>query len=64
MGDVYTLSCLRSAELSNLSKAFDLRSLCYFKISVVMLLRYWNLAKSRVRTKKNALRPNVAYLNS
>ena len=37
MGDVYTLLCLRSAELS---KAFDLRNLCYSKIYVVMLLRY------------------------
>ena len=37
MGDVYTLSCLRSAELS---KAFGLRDICYCKISVVMLLGY------------------------
>ena len=37
MGDVYTLFCLRSAELS---KAFGLRNLCYSKISVVMLLWY------------------------
>ena len=35
IGDVYTLLCLRSAELS---KAFGLRNLCYSKISVVMLL--------------------------
>ena len=34
-GDVYTLLCLRSAELS---KAFGLMNLCYSKISVVMLL--------------------------
>ena len=57
-GDVYTLLCLRSAELS---KAFDLRKLCYSKISVVMLLV--NLAKTQVRTKK-ALCLNAAYLNS
>ena len=37
MGDVYTLLCIRSAELS---KAFRLRNLCYSKISVVMLLGY------------------------
>ena len=37
MGDVYTLLCLRSAELS---KTFRLRKLCYSKISVVMLLGY------------------------
>ena len=37
MGDVYTLLCLRSAELS---RAFGLRNLCYSKISVVMLLGY------------------------
>ena len=35
MGDIYTLLCLRSAELR---KAFGLRNLCYSKISVVMLL--------------------------
>ena len=37
MRDVYTLFCLRSAELS---KAFGLRNLYYSKISVVMLLGY------------------------
>ena len=46
MGDVYTLLCIRSAELS---KALGLRNLCYSKISVVMLLGYsqdcWTLAK-------------------
>ena len=45
MGDVHTLLCLRSAELS---KVFGLRNLCYSKISVVMLLG----AKTRVRGKK------------
>ena len=35
MGDVYTLLCIRSDELS---KAFGLRNLCYSKISEVMLL--------------------------
>ena len=37
MGDVYTVLCLCSAELS---KAFSIRTLCYSKISVVMLLGY------------------------
>ena len=37
MGDVYTLLCLWSTELS---KAFGIRTLCYSKISVVMLLGY------------------------
>ena len=37
MGDVYTLLCLRSAELT---KAFGLMNLCDSKISVVMLLGY------------------------
>ena len=37
MGDVYTLLCLRSAELS---KAFGLKNLCYSKKPVVMLLGY------------------------
>ena len=44
MGDVYTLLCLRSAELS---KTFGLRDLCYFKISVVMLLGYRSAGISR-----------------
>ena len=37
MGDVYTLFCLRPAELS---KAFGLRNLYYSKMSVVRLLGY------------------------
>ena len=37
MGEVYTLLCLQSAELS---KAFGFRSLSYYKIPVVMLLGY------------------------
>ena len=37
MGDVVTLLCFRSAELS---KAFGLGNLCYSKIYVVMLLGY------------------------
>ena len=37
MGDVFTLLCLRSAELR---KAFGLRNVCYSKISVVMLQVY------------------------
>ena len=46
MGDVYTLLCFRSAELS---KAFGLRlrNLCYSKISVVMLLGYRIVGISR-----------------
>ena len=52
MGDVYTLLCLRSAEISN---AFELRTLCYSRISVVMFFMVqecWNLSKARVRTKR------------
>ena len=62
MGHVYTLLHvhLRSAELS---KVFGLRNLCYSKISVVMLLGY-RIAGISLRTKKYALRPNAAYLNS
>ena len=64
MGDVYTLLCLRSAELSN---AFGLKNLCYSKIYVVMLLGYRIAGISRKlesERKKYALRPNAAYLNS
>ena len=43
-GDVYTLLCLRSAELS---KVFGLRNLCYSKIPVVMLLGYMMAGISR-----------------
>ena len=60
MGDVYTLLCLRSAELS---KVFGLRNLCYSKISVVMLLGIRNIGISRKSShnEKNALRTNAAY---
>ena len=64
MGDVDTLLCLRSAELS---KAFGLRNLCYSKISVVMLLGYriaGILRKLESERKKYALCTNAAYLNS
>ena len=64
MGDVYTLLCLRSAELS---KAFGLKNLCYSKISVLMLLGYRIAGHSRKlesERKQYALRPNAAYLNS
>ena len=64
MGDVYTLFCLRSAELS---KAFGLRNLCYSKLSVVMLLGYRIAGISRKlesERNKNVLRPNAAYLTS
>ena len=37
MGDIYTLLCLPSAELS---KAFGIMNLCVSKIFVVMLLGY------------------------
>ena len=37
MVDVYTLQCLRSAEVS---KAFGLRNLCYSKIPVEIFLGY------------------------
>ena len=74
-GDVYTLICLRSAELSKAwdsvfwvrGKAFGLRNLCYSKISVVMLLGYRITRFSRKlesERKINALRQNAAYLNS
>ena len=49
MGDIYTLLCLRSAELS---RPFGLRNLCYYKISVVIdasrVQDCWNLGKTRV----------------
>ena len=63
MGDIYTLLCLRSAELS---KVFGLRNLCYSKISVVMLLGYRMAGISRkLESDQNIfLRPNAAYLNS
>ena len=64
MGDVYTLLCLLSAELS---KAFGLRSLCYSKISAVMFLGYRIAGisqKLESERKKYALRPNAAYINS
>ena len=57
MGDVYTLLCLRSAELSI---TFGLRNLCYSKISVVMFL---GLLESR-ENSKNSPAPKSAYLNS
>ena len=62
--DVYTLLCLRSAELS---EAFGLRGLFYSKLSVVMLLGY-NIAgisqKLESEQKKiYTLRPNAATSN-
>ena len=50
MGDVYTLLCYRSVELS---KAFDLRNLCYSKISVVVLLGYRIAGISPNQNKQN-----------
>ena len=63
MVDVYTLLCLRSAELS---KAFGLRNLCYSKISVFMLLGYRiaGISRKLESERKNALRTNAAYLKS
>ena len=64
MGDVYTLLCLRSAELS---KVFGLRNLCYSKISVVMLLGYRIAGisqKLESEQKQYALHTNAAYLNT
>ena len=49
MGNVYTLLCYRSAELS---KAFRSRNLCYSKIYVVMLLEYRIAALSKTRARK------------
>ena len=57
--DVYTLLCLRLAELS---KAFGLiQNICS---DASRVQDYWNLAKARVRPKKYALCPNAAYLKS
>ena len=64
MEDIYTLLCIRSAELS---KVFGLRNLCYSKISVVMLLGHRIAGISRKlesEREKYALHPNAAYLNS
>ena len=44
MGDVYTLLCFQSAELS---KSFGLRSLFYSKMSAVLLLGYMIAGISR-----------------
>ena len=63
IGDDYTLLCLQSA---GPSKVFGLRNLCYYKISLVMLLGYkiagimQNLESKRM---KYALHPNAAYFN-
>ena len=64
MGDVYTLFCRRSAELS---KEFGLRNLCYSEISVMMLLvdRIVGISRKLESERKiYALCPNAAYLNS
>ena len=64
MGDVYSLLCLWSAELS---KAFDVRNLCYSKISVVMLLGY-RIARIALKLeselKDMPCAQNAAYLNT
>ena len=54
MRDVYTLLCLRSAELS---KAICLRNLCYSKRSVVMLLGYRTAGISRNSSQKKCPAP-------
>ena len=62
MGDVYILLCITSAELS---EAFGLRTPCYSKISVVMLLGYRIAEISRkLESERNkyTLRPNAAYM--
>ena len=62
--DVYTLLCLRSAELS---KAFALRNLGYSKIYVVMLQGYRvaGISQNLIQNKKQyALHTNAAYLNT
>ena len=64
MGNVDTLLPLWSAELSY---AFGLRNLCYSKIYEVMLLECRTARishKLESERKKNALRPNTAYLKS
>ena len=63
MGDVYTLLCLRSAELS---KASGLKPTLFQNIcsDASRVQDCWNLAKTRVGTKKYALSPSAAYLNS
>ena len=65
MGDVYTLLCMRTAELS---KAFCLRDLYYSEISDVKLLGYMMAGISRNlswnKKKKYAGRPNAVYSNT
>ena len=51
MGDVYTMLCLRSAELS---KVFGLRHLCYSKIYVLLLLGY-KIAGISQKLDKNSM---------
>ena len=68
MGDIYTLLCLRSAELS---KAFGLRNLGYYIVSVVLLLEYSSSGISqKLESDRKKICPvlyiylNAAYLNS
>ena len=50
MGDVYTLLCLRSAELS---KPFGLRNLCDSKIFIMMLLEYMEFCENSSQNEEN-----------
>ena len=52
--------------LVELSKVFDLRNLCFSKISAVMLLGYMIAGTLRKLEpeQKNDLRPNAEYLNN
>ena len=65
MGDFYTLLYLQSAELSIsslwLKEPMLFQNVCS---GASMVQDCWNLAKTRVRTKKYAQRSNAAYLNS
>ena len=61
MGDIYTLLCLRSAELS---RPFGLRNLCYYKISVVIAGISVKLESEGKKKYIYGLRPNASYLNS
>ena len=60
MGDVYSLLCLRSAELS---KTFGLRNLCHSKISVVMLLGHRIAGISRKLTSEQKDMPCAQILH-
>ena len=56
MGDVFTLLCLRSAELI---KAFGLRNLYYIKVYVVMLLES---QRKQIRPAPSIFKSLVSYM--